>query len=255
MNHNMVLVERDVLQHELETVFDGQTTEALLRVLEKVASQVYAATVPRADFSGLKRLVEQIAGQLAQLTEQVQQLLEAQRRNEERFSRIEADISELKTDVVVLKTDVGHLKGDSLERKYRDKAPAYFGRLIRKPKVVDLNRLWDDLEKHLSQSELEDVLLVDLIVKGRPKDRTISGDLYLAVEISTVVDRNDIERARRRAALLQKAGFDAIPVAAGLETTAGAEQEARSQQVALLSNGGVSLWEEAFSSRIPSTSP
>ena len=163
-------------------------------------------------------------------------------------AELKTDVAELKTDVAGLKTDVGHLKGDSLERKYRDKAPAYFGRLIRKPKVVDLNRLWDDLEKHLSQPELEDVLLIDLIVKGKPKNHVVAGDLYLAVEISAVVDRNDIERARRRAALLQKAGFGAIPVAAGIEMTASAEQEARTQQVALLCDGGVALWLEALSS-------
>jgi hypothetical protein len=56
----MVLVERDVLQQELETVFDVQTTETLLRVLDKVATQVYADTVPRFDFSRLERLVERI---------------------------------------------------------------------------------------------------------------------------------------------------------------------------------------------------
>ncbi len=41
MPHAMVLVERDVLQHELETVFDMRTTETLLRVLDRVVSQVY----------------------------------------------------------------------------------------------------------------------------------------------------------------------------------------------------------------------
>ncbi len=277
MVQSMVLVERDVLQHELESVFNVQTTETLLRVLDSVASQVYAATVPRADFSRLERLVERIAEEQAQLskdvqklTEQVQQLVEAQRRNEERFSRVESDIAELKTDVAVLKTDVGvlktdvavlktvvavlktdvgHLKGDSLERKYRDKAPAYFGRLVRKAKVVDINRLWDRLETHLSEQELDDVLLIDLIVKGRSKACPETGDLYLAIEISAVVDRHDVERAQRRAALAQKAGFTTIPVVAGNELTAGAEQAARTQNVAIVQNGRTSLWDEALASQ------
>jgi phage shock protein A len=303
----MVLVERDVLQHELETVFDAQTTETLLRVLDKVASQVYAATAPRTDFSRLERLVERIAEEQARLskdvqklTEQVQLLIEAQRRNEERFSRMESDIAELKTDVSVLKTDVsvlktdvsvlktdvsvlktdvsvlktdvsvlktdvsvlktdvsvlktdvGHLKGDSLERKYRDKAPAYFGRLVRKPQVVDINRLWDTLETHLSKQELADVLLIDLIVKGKSKACPETGELYLAIEISAVVDRHDVERAQQRATFLWKAGFRTVPVVAGNELTAGAEQDARTQKVAIVRNGRVSLWDEALAAKVP----
>ena len=179
-------------------------------------------------------------------------LLEAQQRYDERFSRIESDVSDLKTDVAVLKTDVGvlktdvgHLRGKELERTYREKAPAYFGRLLRKVKVVDLNRLRDELESQLSEEELHDVLLTDLIVKGRPQDREQDGDLYLAVEVSAVVDRHDVERAQRRAALLQKAGFSAIPVAAGYELTEGAEQQARKQRVALIMDGGVLVIREA----------
>ncbi len=278
MTQTMVLVERDALSHELEQVFDRQTTETLLRVLDNVASQVYASTMPRSDYSRWEQLGERIDRRLdrlseivEKLSEEVRDLVEAQQRNEERFIRVESDITELKTDVSVLKTDVsvlktdvnvlktdvsvlktdvGHLKGDSLERKYREKAPAYFGRLIRKPRAVDMNRLWDLLETDLSEEELNDVLLLDLLVKGKSKERSFTADLYLAVEISAVVDRHDVERAQRRAALLGKAGFQAIPVVAGEDLTAGAEQEARTQKVAVLRNGGYSLWDEALASRM-----
>ncbi len=271
MTQTMVLVERDALSHELEQVFGRQTTETLLRVLDKVASQVYASTMPRSDYSRWEQLGERIDRRLdrlseivEKLSEEIRDLVEAQQRNEERFIRVESDITELKTDVSVLKTDVsvlktdvsvlktdvGHLKGDSLERKYREKAPAYFGRLIRKPRAVDMNRLWDLLETDLSEEELNDVLLLDLLVKGKSKERSFTADLYLAVEISAVVDRHDVERAQRRAALLGKAGFQAIPVVAGEDLTAGAEQEARTQKVAVLRNGGYSLWDEALTSRM-----
>ncbi|MDY0094659.1 MAG: hypothetical protein RBT80_18345 [Candidatus Vecturithrix sp.] len=59
-----------------------------------------------------------------------------------------------------------------------------------------------------------------------------------------------LSRAQRRAVLLQKAGFNTIPVAAGHDLTADAEQEARAQQVAIISNGGTMLWDEVLSSRM-----
>ena len=38
---------------------------------------------------------------------------------------------------------------------------------------------------------------------------------WLAMKVSSVIDRDDVERARRRADLLRRAGFDAIPAVAG----------------------------------------
>ncbi len=218
----------------------------------------------------MERILDRIAERDEHITKLRQELLEAQRRYDERFNRVDSDIANmkgnvderfnqvdsdianLKGDVKDLKDDVGHLKGDSLERKYRDKAPSYFGRLVRKPKVVDINRLWNVLESHLSEEELNDVLLLDLIVQGKHKDRTLDLDLYLALEVSAVVDRNDVARVQRRAALLRKAGFNAIPVVAGDELTTGAEQEAQTHHVAIVRNGNYALWEEALSAN-PST--
>ncbi len=39
MSHTIALVERDALQHELETVFDASTAETLLRVFEMTAQR------------------------------------------------------------------------------------------------------------------------------------------------------------------------------------------------------------------------
>jgi hypothetical protein len=133
-----------------------------------------------------------------------------------------------------------------LEMKYRNKASAYFGRLLRKPRVVEPDSLWDDLEAHLSPEEMTDVLLVDLIVRGRPRTQPEAVEVWLAVEVSAVVDWQDVERARRRAELLRRAGYRAIPVVAGERATWGAEDQARQHQVAMLQDGQVFLWDEAL---------
>ena len=43
MSHELVLIDREALSSELQRVFDAQTSEVLLDVLDKVAAQVRAA--------------------------------------------------------------------------------------------------------------------------------------------------------------------------------------------------------------------
>ncbi|MCX7669448.1 MAG: hypothetical protein N2439_05190, partial [Anaerolineae bacterium] len=69
--------------------------------------------------------------------------------------------------------------------------------------------------------------------------------LWLAVEVSKVVDRVDVERARRRADLLQQAGFPSIAVAAGEEATFGCDKAAQDIGVVLIQDGSLRFWDEA----------
>ena len=62
------------------------------------------------------------------------------------------------------------------------------------------------------------------------------------MEVSAVIDRENVVRARRRAALLQQAGYRAIPVVAGEKATQGAEEEVHLHKVAMLQNGRSLLW-------------
>jgi hypothetical protein len=68
----------------------------------------------------------------------------------------------------------------------------------------------------------------------------------LAVEASAVVDRNDVERAQRRAALLRRVGYRAIPTVAGEQTTAGAEEALCPGHVLLVQDGRPRFWETAL---------
>ena len=264
MVKNMILVNRDVLLTELYTVFDAHTAETLLHVLDNVAEQVHSAGVSREDFSELKQIVARIGEKLEKLAEMHQQTEELMLRrldqHGQRLTNIETDVKTLKgdvktlkgdvktlkSDVKTLKDDVGKLKGYALETRYRDRVASYFGRLLRRPKVVDLNSLVDDLEAHLSSEEFEQLLPLDLLVVGKPKQQPQAEKLYLAIEISSVVDKKDVQRAQERADLLCKAGYNAIPVAAGEEITEGAEPAARQHHVVMLLNGRTLFWQEAL---------
>jgi hypothetical protein len=156
-------------------------------------------------------------------------------------------LEKLEITTKTLVKDVAHLKGRSLEMTYRDRAGAYFGSILLRTRVVTLDSLEEKLEVFLSEEEQKDVLLLDLIVKGRPRQRPDISEVFLAVEVSVVICPEDAERAQRRASLLRKAGYRAIPVVAGEQITFEAENAARLHQVAVLQDGGrVSLWEEAL---------
>jgi hypothetical protein len=169
----------------------------------------------------------------------VRQLVEAQRRTEERLARLEERVDRIEDKL-------GRLDGRTLELIYDKKASAYFGRWLRRAEVVGSNEVWDLLEERLSPDELHEVLLTDLLVRGRATHRPDRPEVWLAVEISAVVDRDDIARAVRRAELLRRAGVAAVPVVAETSATEGAESEANSLGVAMLQDGSGRLWDQAF---------
>jgi hypothetical protein len=133
-----------------------------------------------------------------------------------------------------------------LELAYHNKARAYFGHLLRRLRVAEMHAVEDTLEAGLTPGEFRDLLRTDLFLTGLPRLRPEMSEIWLVVEISSVVDQNDVDRVERRANLLRRAGYRALPVAAGEEMTRGAEVSARTQNVVLVQDGQVSFWEEAL---------
>jgi hypothetical protein len=144
--------------------------------------------------------------------------------------------------VRTLTVDVGELKGDSLERRYRERAVAYFGRLLRRVRILsleDLAVLLDEAVERgaLSEAEAQSVTWTDLVVQGRR--RQDGTEATLVVEVSWGVGPQDVERAAARAALLTRAGLAALPVVAGRSITAEAVELARQRQVWQVLDGQV----------------
>ena len=81
---------------------------------------------------------------------------------------------------------LGNLRGRDLERKYRENVAAYFGHWVWPAQVVEFATLRDDLEQRLSQDQVEEVLSLDLVVRGAARrtrqtanlvgNRGLSGD-------------------------------------------------------------------------------
>jgi uncharacterized protein YoxC len=175
--------------------------------------------------------VDQLTARVDQLTETVAHLAEGQGRLTEGQQRFEIQM--------------GQMRGWFLEERYRTHAPAYFGRFLRQVQPVHIGRLADALRERLEEGELAEVLLSDLILTGRLPTAGRPQAIWVVLEVSTTVDRRDIERAQRRAALMRQARYPAVAVAGGTEATAGARQRARETGVALLLDGRIDGWQEA----------
>ncbi len=189
--------------------------------------------------------------------ERFAELAEAQQRNDERFAELTEAIRQLalRFDEYRQRTDdqIADMRGKLLEIEYRNKAGAIFGGRLRRPQVVDAGELWELLkERQLDESEIQQVVAADLIIRGKLYPPYGDRELWLVVEISSVIDRNDVTRAARRAALLRKAGLLSLPVAAGQRLTQGAANLSDQLRVVLAKNGGLAGWDVSLSNALGS---
>ena len=215
--------------------------------------------------SELRQLL--LSDELLALPEIVRGLAEAQQRAEEQLSEIKTAMQHLTEQVAELTRDVreltenqqridntvSRLKGESLEWSYRNKIYGYFEYLMRRLKVVDLSTIDEALETTLTSGEFRDVFRLDLLATGQLRESPGGPEVWLAIEISSVVDRNDVDRAWRRASLIRRVGPLVLPVAAGERATAGAETAACDQNVVLMTDGQAEFWDVAVSAWINSS--
>jgi uncharacterized protein YoxC len=218
-------------------------TERVVKLTERVDRLTERVDKLAEHFDKLTERVDQLTEHVDQLGERMDQLVEAQQRTER-------SLAELIDTVNVLGTRQARLRGDVLELKYARKAHAYFGRYLRRLRVLlpdGLDETIEDrLEAALSDDEVATVLLLDLLAVGRPRRRDGWPDeLWLATEVSAVIDRHDVERASERAALVRKAGLAAIPVVAGESVTEGATELLQDLPVVLVLNGRSEGWDRA----------
>ncbi|MCX2728382.1 hypothetical protein OO015_12865 [Thermomicrobium sp. 4228-Ro] len=135
----------------------------------------------------------------------------------QRMERVEAQIEALTQrvdDLTVrmgrVERDLGRLKGLVLPLLVERRFGGLFRKVVRRPRVLtneDLTRLVEDAVDAglLSEEEAEQLLLADLVIEGREangRERLV----YLVCEISWGVGPSDVQRARERAAILERIG-------------------------------------------------
>jgi uncharacterized protein YoxC len=186
----------------------------------------------------LTERMDQLAERMDQLTERMDQLAERMDQLAERMDQLAVRMEELaeaqrrtETTVQRLVVQVGGLRGAEIERRYRERAPAYFAPFVRRIhalSVEEVAALLDELEARtpLDARDRAEILHTDLVVRGtRPADGV---EMYLAVEVSAGIGLYDVERACERAQVLQRVtGKPAMGVVAGETITREGEDAVR----------------------------
>ncbi len=177
-------------------------------------------------------------------------LTEAQARTEASVGRLAEVLERLSSILERLDSQMADLRGWLLELRYLQRAPAYFGTVLRKARVVSMGEIEEELEAKLSEREFLDLLQLDLLVCGEARRRSDLPPVWLAVEVSGVIDIWDIARARRYASILRQAGYIAIPTVAGVRATNWVKEQAFEKKVLLVEDGHPFFWEEALSNAL-----
>ncbi|MBI4494510.1 MAG: hypothetical protein HY690_17155 [Chloroflexi bacterium] len=166
--------------------------------------------------------------------ETLQQMAATQERQAETLQRVAQAQEQLAQAQRRMQDDLGRLKQDDLERRYRERPFVYLAALVRRAHALsgdELAALLDHAvaQGQLSQADADQVFLADVVVRGRRRED--QAEVYLVAEVSWGVGVEDVQRAARRAALLARAGVQAIPLVAGAWMTPDAEEAARAMRV------------------------
>lgn len=199
-------------------------TEELLRgIREEIHALAEAQRRTEERVEELAEAQRRTEERVGRVEEQLAALAEAQRRTEERVEalaeaqrRTEESLRALSETVGRLAHDVAVLKGRTLETHYLLHADGLFGPIARGIRVLDgpateavLGPAID--AGRLSPEEAVDIRRSDVLAVGRRE----GAEVYLVAEVSWAIDQVDVERARDRAALLERAGVRALPIVAG----------------------------------------
>lgn len=210
----------------------GELAEAQVRT-EKTLAELAEHTDKR---------FEELAQAQARTEQRVGELAVAQTHTEQRVDKLVEAIASLakSTQINFNRVDgrLGNIEGMLLEDRYRQRPASYFGRIVRKASVLSNTEIANMLEGKLTPDEIDEVLWIDIVLHGTPQTLEIP-EVWLAVEVSNVLDESDIERAEARAALLRKAGYPTIAVGAGDQITEAAKKTAEERKVVVLQDGSV----------------
>ena len=214
--------------------------QAQRRTEEQVAALVEAQRHTEERVTTLEERVASLIEAQQRTEVQLSALVEAQQRTDQQISALTEAQLQTNYRLDTLTNDMAAVKGIVLELQYRDRAYAYFAPLIRRTRVLSGDELDALLEGaiaqgQLSEAEADELLLADLLLRGRR--RADNSEVYLVVEVSWKVDPYDVERSVRRAALMSRIGIPAVPVVAGKEVIAEAANLADMLQVWQLTNG------------------
>ena len=197
-------------------------TEARVEQLAKGQVQLWEAQ------GRLEERMDQLTERMDGLTVRMGELADAVKDTNNALKTTNSVLERLtiRTDAVV---------GRTFELQFRDRLTAYLGRFMRRGKLLANDTLLDTIEGVATDDEIDDFLRADAVASG-----LIDGvPSHVVIEVSSVGDFHDIERAQRRAAILGRAGLATVALVACEAISPESLAFARMKDVRIWCNGSL----------------
>ena len=229
--------------------------EALTQRMERVEAQIEALTVRmdrvEAQIEALTQRMERVEAQIEALTKRMEQVEDRLGSVEERVGSLEERVGSVEDELVRVRNRLDDLTGKALEQYYRERAPAIFGRRLRRVRAMAIGQLAELITERLPGPEGDDLFEADLVVSGRLSTAE-QPEVWVIIEVSATVDRFDVERAVRRATALRQLHPLVLPGVAGVRLTEGGRELASEAGVIVITDGKATGWEAALARWLPS---
>ena len=232
-------LRRLLLSEELLTV-----PERLARVERLLAELVQRDEERSRQLAGLIEAVRENTRQIAELREtvaehsrQIAELRETVAEHSRQIAEQTRQIEGLRETVLLLaqrldtvagRTDMA--LGELLELRAERRLSSWLGRFLRGLRVRPPGEWERAFRPLLSPAAFDRLLDADLLARGR---LTLDGqrEVWLAIEVSRVIDAEDVARAQEWAQLLREVGLVAVPVVLGAALTGEAREAVERERV------------------------
>ncbi|MBX6754781.1 MAG: hypothetical protein IRY86_11160, partial [Thermorudis peleae] len=221
-----------------ETVAEHSRQIAELR--ETVAEHSRQIAELREAVTELRETVAEHSRQIAELRETV---AEQSRQISELRQAIEDNTAQLR--VTTHRTDAVY--GLVLELQAQQRLSSWLGRVLTRLQVRPPGEWADYLRPVIGEDAFDVLLDADLLGRARLRDRP-DVEVWLVIEVSGVVNTNDIDRVVAWASHLRASLPRVVPIVVGTRKAESAAERARAAGVAMLEDGTLVGWPEALAS-------
>ena len=184
---------------------------------------------------------------LDRLEESLQKLWESHQKLVQEVAELREAVAELTSWLKRLTDEVGKWRGYTLEIRFHQRAPAILGYYVRRPRVVDLGILMDDLREsgqEFTEEQWRDIAGIDTLVSA--KHPRTGEPIHVAIEVSWMIFLEDVQHISRCARQLTERGVKTLPVVAGEGIAPDARDLALQEKVLVLLDGSADLLETSW---------